>query len=62
MKPQTPFTNKEPFWESKDKLTQILRHCDGIFSLVYKGEEVFPSPSSFEKCANYVWAEFMIDF
>lgn len=48
---------KRLFWESQNKRTQIIRHCDVAFELIHDGITVMEG--RFEPLCKYVWAEFI---
>lgn len=45
------------FWERGDGRLQLIRHCDGVFSLLLDGIAVMPS-GTFERLCRYMWKEF----
>lgn len=45
------------WWESPDKRTRIVRHCDVAFELFHDDIPVMPV-TSFKVVHDYLWAEF----
>jgi hypothetical protein len=46
------------FWERCDGRLKIIRHCDGVFSLLHDDNIV--KQGSFKETTDYAWMEFDI--